>query len=179
LLAKAPPIISFGESIPYYYCLLHVTDIRKRMSFLSPMSESRSPEIIVRRRNGLPLEYSCPFPRSENITIVSSRAGLANESFIYGLQSIEVNYAYEFTIVDPNESIEEIMTQDVASLEYAFLYLVAKATSLLNCSFDSQNIDAWASTPPQADQGYLPYLVTLSSDPGDEISNVDGTFSHS
>lgn len=144
------------------------------MSAYSPMNENLSTEITIRKRNGLPVQYSCPYPQSANTTTVSYRSDADDESVLYELRSIEIKYAYEFAILGPNESIDEVIIQDLESLEYTFLYLVAKATSLLKCNFDSQNIILWDSDTIQEPRSQVPYLVSLSSDPDDEVSDVGG-----
>lgn len=145
------------------------------MNDWSPMNEILSNAITIRKRNGLPVEYSCPYTRSDNGTSLSARSDLAGDSSFHGLQSIVVSYAYEFGMLDPGESMEEVLLQDLASLEFTFLYLVAKSTSLLKCDVDNQIVDFSASYTTQHDSSQVPYLVSLSSDPVDEIASADAS----
>jgi hypothetical protein len=144
------------------------------MSYSSPQSENVSRDIIIREENGIPVEIACPLPLPKISTTESWRRNTTAD--ITQLNSVDVKFSYEFAILDPKESIEEVIEQDLPSLEYGILYLVAKSTGLLQCDLKNQNINLWATDVMTVISNPEPYLVGLSNDIDDAWSSGAGTF---
>ena len=144
------------------------------MSYSSPLNENISPEISIREENGIPVEFRCPLPalnKSKLNDVAPSDGLLAGNETTY--RKIEINFEYEFAILDPQESIEEVMDQDLPNLEYGILYLVAKSTGLLKCNLKNESIASWGPSDPTSSRQDL-YLVSLSSGLSDQYNAETG-----
>lgn len=126
----------------------------------SPLNENLAPGLVVREEYGIPVEFACPVP-----SILEPREAAAVDSDV---RTIDVNFSYEFAILDPRESIEEVMEQDLPNLEYGILYLVAKSIGLLKCELQRQNVSSWATDVLTDSTNTEPYIVSLSSGANDQ-----------
>lgn len=131
------------------------------MNDFSPMNDNISPEITIRRENGLPIDYTCPLRLLEfnSSSLLLSAGSTSGDE----LQSIEIGFSYAFSVVDPNEGIEEVIEQDLPALEYSILYLVAQSMGILKCDFENQNINLWSGIESRNVTSPNSYVVSLSS----------------
>jgi hypothetical protein len=138
------------------------------MVFYSPMSEFMSANLSIIVEDGLPVEYSCPWESRGMLLTQRSNSVPRSGTAANDLRTIEIVYSYELAVIDPNESLEEVMVQELPTLEYAILYMAAKATHLLKCELEHQDIGLWADDLTINANKSQPNLISLASHPLDD-----------